>query len=731
MSPEQANPFFEDVDSRSDVYSLGVLLYELISGVLPFDFTRCLEKGSVGEIQRVILEREPSLPSTRFSDLGEAATKIAEKHGTDVHRLRRELKGDLDWIVMKALEKDRSRRYATVLDLERDIERHLRSEPVSAGPPTLRYRARKFLRRRRGALTIGGLAAALLVAATVVGLAARSLRSTQLKLRFHQAKLLVYNAPATAAEQLYAIIEEEPQFIDARNELAFLLHRENRIPDAITVAEATVAGKHETGPAHLLLAQIYEHRDPALAAQHLSEGRRLLPNDKYYQALSLPPEESAKAVALLGELLSADHTNFDVRWNRAWRYFDLRQYERMLEDANHLLGNYPNSAAALSTRGKALRGLGKLDEAIADFTQAIELNPDHAPPYVDRGEAFHEDGQSQQAIQNYTRAIGIEPKFADAHAQRGLAYLRAGRAVEAGIDCDEALRLQPDGALGYLCRARLRARDRHYDEALADLDHAIQLKPNDPRFLFERAYQLRRVGRYEAAIADYSKCLALGQDRPELAYCNRALAHARLDQFDAALADYGSGLAVSSSSYCHYGRARVLRWLGRYAEALADHDRALSIEPENADYCSGRGVTRWLSGDFNGAAADIEGFLSKTSGATDERAFKMLWLWQIYATLGDAERAATALEEAAAMPGEWPAHIIAYVRDQSSIDEVITKSTDNGKKCEAYYYFGAKALVDGRKADAAEWFKKCVDLRYRDYAEYDLALGLLPTLAVQ
>jgi serine/threonine protein kinase/WD40 repeat protein len=257
MSPEQAEMSGLGIDTRSDIFSLGVLLYELLTGQTPLDIKR-LRESAYAEILRIIREEEPPRPSLKISTLGEQATVIARQRHTDPEQLRRDLTGELDWIVMKCLEKDRSRRYETAIGLARDVERYLQDEPVEACPPSRLYRVKKFARKHRGMITTAAAFVALLVVGGIV--------SGWFAIRERQASEVAQTERETT---LRSLKEEQRQRDLANRRAAEAQAAREELRETLYAAEMNLVESAVNNKRYLRAAQLLEQQRPAAGQSDL------------------------------------------------------------------------------------------------------------------------------------------------------------------------------------------------------------------------------------------------------------------------------------------------------------------------------------------------------------------------------------------------------------------------------------------------------------------------------
>jgi serine/threonine protein kinase len=427
MSPEQAEMSDLDVDVRSDVYSLGTLLYELLIGTTPFDSEYLHSKG-YGEIQRIIREEVPTKPSTKISSMGVALIKIAEYRHTSPDDLRKQISADIDWIVMKTLEKDRDRRYSSVSEFAADIKRYLNYEPVLAGPPSATYRIKKFIKRHRVLVAASTIVAAVVIIGLVI--------STSLYLHMHQAldtisKLeskVEIDSKLSTAQRLYS----EGRYSAALNEIEAMLKTQNlglkaqllraqllvevgQLQDAeAQLLQLTKTEPEIAGAAYYLLAQVNIGTDENKVEEYETLAASMLPETADAYSLRAMTSSSPEiALQWLNKAIELDPSHYPSRKARVLTYYGLGELKKMNEDVEVLIALRPADSLGYSIRAILRQKSGQLEEAIEDLTLAIGLCDNKtalSELYQQRYEAYATMGDHSSALVDARYCAELNPQ---------------------------------------------------------------------------------------------------------------------------------------------------------------------------------------------------------------------------------------------------------------------------------------------------------------------------------
>jgi serine/threonine protein kinase len=348
MSPEQAKLNQLDIDTRSDIYSLGVLLYELLTGTTPFERKR-LQEAAFDEMLRIIREEEPLTPSTRLSSLSHAGegrsegaltlASIAANRHTEPARLSKELRGELDWIVMKALDKDRNRRYESATGLARDIERHLHDEPVQASPPSAGYRFNKFARRNKATLIAASLVAAVLILG-LIGTTWQALRATRAE-RLSQSRLKAETEARKQADEAfkqsrsnYKLAEEQRKAAENQRRRA-----EENVKLAIAVLDEIIL---KPAVQRLSINKIeHERLLPKDATRELQEREVLQKAAQFYEQFA---QRNSTNPSAQFETAKADRSLAWLHMNRGERDKGAASFQNAVDILERLTAQFPEEA---------------------------------------------------------------------------------------------------------------------------------------------------------------------------------------------------------------------------------------------------------------------------------------------------------------------------------------------------------------------------------------------------
>jgi eukaryotic-like serine/threonine-protein kinase len=599
MSPEQAQLNEIDVDTRSDVYSLGVLLYELLTGTTPFD-KETLQKSGFDEMRRIIREVDPPRPSARISTLNaELLSTLSGKRHIDPRKLSASLRGELDWIVMKALEKDRNRRYNTANTLAMDVQRYLNDEPVQACPPSPWYRFRKFARRNRGPV----LAASVVIVALIGGVIGTTLGLIR-------------------AEQHRLVVESQRNELAERNQALEAAHeRERLLNERARQAIETVASD--------------------TAIDQLTRQKELRPDQKaflnklvqYYaqsakEAATTEQERSRQArayfrIGRMNQILgrSSDSEN---AYRRAVALFlrlatdfpNRPEFRLELALSHNALGAMLLQTARLREAETAYaEALAILKQLAADFPKRREFRQALAGIHNNLGNMLHSTGLAKEAESAHLEALAIRKRLvadfpqgpmlrrALAMSQNNLGWLyqtteRPERAEWAFRD-SVVLQKQvvanhpyrPDFRrdlakyqfnLGNLLRdsGRLKEAEAVFGEALPVLKQLTADFPNRPEFRQQLAsghnclgLLLRNKGRLKEAEAAYAKALAI--------YKRLAADFPTVPEYHNDTAGTLFNLANAANIRRDFAAAGKL-----INEAMSYHQAALRAQPQHPDYRS-------------------------------------------------------------------------------------------------------------------------------------------------
>jgi serine/threonine protein kinase/tetratricopeptide (TPR) repeat protein len=547
MSPEQAGQSDLDVDTRSDIYSLGVLLYELLTGYTPFDRKR-IREAAFDELRRIIREEEPPKPSTRISTMGDAGTKVAAQRKSDPKRLSQLFRGELDWIVMKSLEKDRTRRYDTASALAADVHRYLADEPVEACPPSGWYRFRKFARRNKVQLAAAAcLLCVLTVIAGGVGWVLQE-RAGREKRTAYEVELILQDVPGLVKDKKWS---EAMAAVNRAEGLYAGGHGSNELLQRLRQARAAVErGQRQARVDQRMSNDLMDLRLSNVQGVNTGPGTdKYAAADAYAAAFrqygidvdNLKVADAAAKIRsreIASDLVVAMDYWTDVRRNRqpnesGWKHLlavaksaDSDPFRNQVRDA--LASRDKEALLKLATAsdtlalppttlhllGQALGKTGANDQAIILLQRAQLQHPGDFWINYELHNALRRltPVPYEKAIAYCMAALAIH-KSPGVYNNLGFLLFSAGREEEGRAAYQQAARLDPNLDWTYHNQGRALINRRRYDEAITNFRIAISIKPDQAATHDNLGVALRGKRLLDEAIAEQREAVRLDPSR--------------------------------------------------------------------------------------------------------------------------------------------------------------------------------------------------------------------------